>query len=76
MKLEDGKTYLTRGGDVVGPLWSEPDSEREHGTAYFSNQRVDNYLTVWLEDGTADFFGMGFESDPDWDIVEELVENT
>lgn len=71
-KLEDGKTYLTRDGRVVGPLWSEPDGEGAR--TFFSEQPLDGFMTVWEEDGTAAFF-ISYESDPAWDLVKELDES-
>ena len=72
MKLEVGKKYVLRSGQVVGPLYSEV-SQGE--TRFMSDDRVDIYFPIWLEDGTADFFANPKDNCRDHDIVKELDES-
>lgn len=69
MKLEVGKVYVTQGGHVVGPLWSEPDDE----SIFYADQTVDQFLPMWKEDGKADFFYNPEDNFPAHDIVKEFV---
>lgn len=67
MKLEAGKYYVLKSGQVVGPMFEEVGEEE---TLYMSNDIVDGYLPVWKEDGSADFF-MYSKNYPDHNVQEE-----
>jgi len=74
MKLEAGKKYVLVSGQVVGPLW---DELQDDGVTYkyMSRDTVDDYLPVWEEDGSADFF-VWSKNNPEHDILAEYVELT
>jgi len=70
MKLEAGKKYVLKSGQVVGPVWKDDDG------IYMSEDNVEGYLPMWLEDGKADFFSNPENNYPEHDILAEYVELT
>ncbi len=63
MKLEVGKYYKDRSGNIVGPMENNSGWEVNAHT-------VDRFYPMYLEDGTCDFFVSG--SDPAYDLIEEV----
>jgi hypothetical protein len=73
MKLEAGKKYVLKSGQVVGPMYDELQEDGET-FLYMSNNLVDGYLPMWFEDGKADFFSNPKNNYPEHDILGEYVE--
>jgi hypothetical protein len=66
MVLQEGKLYILRNGQTVGPMFLYQDGHRfgsDGGT-------VDLFIGVWKEDGQSDFFYS--DQEPDYDIVSEV----
>lgn len=72
MKLEAGKKYVLKSGQVVGPMYDELQEDGET-FLYMSNDFVDGFSPVWKEDGKADFF-MYSPNYPEHDVLGEYVE--
>jgi len=67
MKLEVGKHYVLKSGQIVGPLYDMEDG------IFGSSDYVDRFLPMWTEDGKADFFTNPENNYPEHDIVAEFV---
>lgn len=75
IKLEEGKIYLTKRGNVVSDLaynkFGDDEPENYTGTMVYSNGQ--HATANWLEDGT--FLGDGFKpaGDGQANIVKEII---
>ena len=65
MRLEEGKYYRDRAGNIVGPMHRDTDG-------FYARHLVDGYYPIYLEDGTSDFFTT--DQEPQYDLIEEVDE--
>lgn len=76
MKMQDGKIYVLKSGQVVGPVFSEFDEVVEY-TIFMSDDLVEGLHPIWREDGKADFFLQRtrspiLQNEVWWDVVKEF----
>ncbi len=67
MKLEVGKKYVLKSGQIVGPVHDDGDG------IFVCGDIVDKFYPMWKEDGKADFFTNPENNYPEHDIVAEFV---
>jgi hypothetical protein len=70
MKLEAGKKYVLKSGQVVGPMYDDGDG------IFACGGLIDFFFPMWKEDGKADFFTDPEDNYPEHDVLGEYVELT
>lgn len=65
LQLEPGKFYRIADGRTVGPMIYEDG-------LFIIDDTLDDWLTVWNPDGTADFFSGGGKINEPYNIVSEV----
>jgi hypothetical protein len=70
MKLEVGKKYVLKSGQVVGPMYDDGDG------IFACDGLIDKFYPMWKEDGKADFFTNPKNNYPEHDVLGEYVELT
>ena len=73
MKLEVGKYYVLKSGQIVGPMYYVGD---DSDGFFESHDMVDRFYPMWKENGKADFFTNPENNYPEHDVLGEYVELT